>query len=99
MTFTAILRDITERVAAEEKNPEHSQREGSFAPEIHHRVKNNLQIVASLLGLQSRSTSDEQMRRMLLESQNRVHSMALLHECLYQSQNLSQSTYRTTFTS
>jgi two-component sensor histidine kinase len=57
--------------------------------EIHHRVKNNLQIVASLLKLQANSTKDETVRNMLNVSQNRVKSMSLIHEKLYQSQNLS----------
>ena len=57
--------------------------------EIHHRVKNNLQIVSSLLSIQHRRIKDEQAAEAILESKNRVQSMALIHQKLYENDNLS----------
>ncbi|MFK5972777.1 MAG: histidine kinase dimerization/phosphoacceptor domain -containing protein [Flavobacteriaceae bacterium] len=62
--------------------------------EIHHRVKNNLQTVSSLLSLQSRNIEDVKMKHLIKSSQNRVISMAMIHEMLYMRDNLSKIEYK-----
>ena len=62
--------------------------------EVHHRVKNNLQTVSSLLSLQSRSLKDPKMKNIIKSSQNRVISMAIVHEMLYMRQDLTKIEYK-----
>ena len=62
--------------------------------EIHHRVKNNMQIISSLLSLQSRAITDPSVQELFQETQGRVQSLSLVHELLYQSDNLNKINYR-----
>jgi two-component sensor histidine kinase len=58
--------------------------------EVHHRVKNNLQIIASLLSLQSNQIDDEETLALFANSEHRVRAMATIHERLYLSQDLAK---------
>lgn len=78
------------RIKAEEEIISALKDKEVLLTEIHHRVKNNMQIISSLLNLQTIFTSDENIRQVIRESQGRVRSMALVHEHIYHKHTLSQ---------
>lgn len=86
--IVVVVHDNTANVEAQQKIEASLAEKEVLLKEIHHRVKNNLQVISGLLQLQEMEYDDDAIRGPLLESKNRVQSMALLHEQLYQSDDL-----------
>ncbi|WP_286242037.1 sensor histidine kinase [Methanobacterium ferruginis] len=87
--FVGVGRDITERKLAEDRIMKSLKEKELLLREVHHRVKNNLQIISTLLSLQSSQIEEEQVIDLYRQSQNRILSIALIHENLYQSEDLT----------
>lgn len=79
---------MSEQVTAKLRASE--ERKEALLREVHHRVKNNLAVICSLFFLQSTHTKDEETVQIFCDMENRVHSMALVHESLYRSENLAR---------
>jgi PAS domain S-box-containing protein len=88
--FYSAIQDITSQKEAEQIINESLREKETLIKEIHHRVKNNMQVIVSLLSLQGRKAASAELTRYLEESRNRVRAMALIHEKLYQSTDLSK---------
>jgi PAS domain S-box-containing protein len=88
MVLSSIV-DISERKLREQVIQAALKEKDILLGEIHHRVKNNLHIIHSLLDLQSTRISDNAVQEMLRESQNRIRSMALIHQTLYESKDFA----------
>jgi PAS domain S-box-containing protein len=85
-----VFRDISERKRADEVFKSALREKEVLLREIHHRVKNNMQVISSLINLQAARLEDPSAKEMLRESQRRIRTMALIHEKLYQSTDLNR---------
>lgn len=90
VSIDGISTDVTESHEAEEKLFKSLQEKEILLKEIHHRVKNNLYVISGLLNLQSSYIEDETVKSLFEDSQNRIQTMAVIHEQLYQSDDLSE---------
>ncbi|KAM3115515.1 sensor histidine kinase [Phormidesmis sp. 146-33] len=87
---TGTVEDITKQKQSESQIKASLREKEALLKEIHHRVKNNLQIISSLIYLQSQRIDDPQVRQIFEDSQSRINSMALVHDSLYRSNDLTR---------
>ncbi|MEM4196053.1 MAG: histidine kinase dimerization/phosphoacceptor domain -containing protein, partial [Methanothermobacter sp.] len=88
------LMDITHKKSVEKRLRESLREKELLLREIHHRVKNNLQIISTLLMLQASITGDPRLRELYMDSQHRIEAISLIHEKLYESRDLSRVNLR-----
>jgi len=88
--YEGTVEDITDRKCAEDLIRTSLKEKEVLLQEIHHRVKNNMQIISSLLRLQARTIKDKKIREILRASHSRIRSMALIHESLYRSEDYAR---------
>lgn len=89
MVLAAIV-DITARRSTQQQLESALREKTMLLNEVHHRVKNNLQVIISLLNMQANAVVDERSRSVLYDSQSRVRSMALMHQLLYERHDFSR---------
>lgn len=90
----AIIRDISDKQAEKQRIERDLHEKEVLLKEVYHRVKNNMQVIASLLKMQARSAEHHQTQNSLYEASLRISALALVHEKLYQSANLSRASMR-----
>ncbi len=90
LSIFGTAQDITERKMAEEEVQKSLREKETLLRELYHRTKNNMQVITSLLNLQSMGIDDKKTLQILEDTKNRIQSMALVHEKLYVAKNLSQ---------
>ncbi len=88
--FAKVMRDVTGRKEQEEELRRSLAQKDTLVREIHHRVKNNLQVIVSLLGMQSRHTRDKRVLAAFQEAESRLRAIAHIHERLYASEDLAE---------
>ncbi len=88
--LTCIVDDITERKLSEKKIQDALEEKEALLRELYHRTKNNMQVISSLMNLEASFFKDPDLKNVFREMENRIHSMSLVHQKLYQSKDLSR---------